>query len=149
MGTEVRPPDLEAWATGYTRALLASRELASIDDLTTVEVSNKWPGIDVPFPDAAVIFRDDGGPKTSIVTWTRSLGVSVLAGTRHYDEPARDLAWMLFGALTDESLPLIGGPGCPITAVDDTSGPYPVTESQDRTLIYFTVTYAVFGTPVA
>ena len=150
MGTEVRPPDLELWATGFIRNLLATRNpMAGYPDwdLTEVDVGNKWPAAGAPFPAAAVIVRDDAGPRKSPVSWSRSLAVSVLAGTRLLDAPARDLAFMLFGALADEGLPLLEQPS-PLASVDDSSGPYRVAEAQDRTLMYFTVEYTVCGTPV-
>jgi hypothetical protein len=150
VGTEVRPPDLELWATTYTRLLLVARTpMAGYPDwdLADVAVGNTEPTGD-EFPRAAVVFRDDGGQRRSTVSWERALGVSVLAGTRTHDAPARDLAFMLMGALTDESLPILAGRGCPVASVDGSNGPYRVDERQDRTRIYFTVDYTVFGVPV-
>ena len=147
MGTEVRPPDLELWATAYARVLLDVRTPLEehLDwDLRDVKATNKEPLGD--WPEALVIFRDDGGSRKSPVSWTRSMGVSVIAGTRRSDARARDLAFMLCGAFTDESLPLLVGK--PIASVDGSNGPYRVSESQDRTRMYFTVEYTVFGTPV-
>lgn len=141
MGTEVLPPDLELWATGYLRAVLTARG-------HDVEVSNKEPAEGI-FPASLVVLRDDGGPKTSIVSSTRTLGISVIAGTRRNDAPARTLARLVFAVMTDESLPMLGGPGNPVAAVTDSWGPYPVDESQDRTRMYASVEYVVVGTPVA
>lgn len=146
MGTEVLPPDLELWATQYARQILSSRTLPE-GIVAPVDVSNKEPATDA-FPAALVVFRDDGGGKTSILTGVHSMGVSVLAGTRLNDAPARDLARLLFGVFTDESLPLLGGPDCPVAAVTDSFGPYTVAEAQDRTRVYFSVEYSVVGTPV-
>ncbi len=151
MGTEVRPPDLTLWACTYARQLLIARTpMEGWDDwdLADVEVSNKEP-ISDPWPAAAIVVRDDGGPRKSTVSWTRSLGVSVLAGSRTFDAPAIDLARLLMGALSDESLPLLAGPGCPVASVDDSNGPYQVPEVQDRTRMYFTVEYTVVGAPVS
>lgn len=146
MGTEVLPPDLELWATRYARQTLTTRPLP--EGVTgPVDVSNKEPA-DGTFPAALVVFRDDGGGKTSIITGVRSMGVSVLAGTRLNDAPARDLARLLFGVFTDESLPLLGGTDCPVAAITDSFGPYTVAEAQDRTRVYFSVEYIVVGTPV-
>ncbi|WP_336642337.1 hypothetical protein [Microbacterium sp. MMO-56] len=146
MGTEVLPPDLEVWATGYARHILGTRALPA-EISGEIHIGNKEPTVD-PFPPTAVLFRDDGGGRSSILTGTRSMGVSVLAGTRLYDVPARNLARMLFAVFTDESLPILGGPACPVVAITDFSGPYSVSETQDRTRMYFTVEYTVVGTPV-
>lgn len=147
MGTAVLPPDLEAWLTGYVRSLLPSAVIPTVPDVAEAKVSNKERDAGA-LPPVKIVIRDDGGPRTSLVTFQRSVGVSVLAGTRINDSPARDLARWLFAVLTDDSLPLLGGSGCPITDVSSANGPYPVDENQDRTRMYFTVEYAVAGTPV-
>jgi hypothetical protein len=140
VSTEITPPDLELWATGYLRALLAARDRADVA-VDVVEPTSET------FPAALVIVRDDGGPRRSLVSWSRALGVSVLAGTRRRRQPAVDLARMLFGAMSDIELPRIAG--APIASVDDANGPFRVAEAQDRTRMYFTVEYTVFGSPAA
>lgn len=134
------PVDLELWLTGFTRGFLAADGLAA-------DVSNKEPA-EGDFPEAVVVIRDDGGAKLSLITSQRSVGVSVLAGTRLWDKPAKDLARVVFSVLTDDDLPIVGGSSCPIASVDEHFGPYTVAESQDRTRVYFTVTYTVVGSPV-
>ena len=134
------PPDLEAWLCGFVRDVVLPG--AGLD----AAVSNKEPA-DGVFPAALVVIRDDSGPRASIVTQTRSVGVSVLAGTRLLDAPAIDLARPVFAALTDEALPVVGGRSCPIAAVTGFYGPYRVAEPQDRTRVYFTAEYAVVGLP--
>lgn len=133
-------PDLEAWLVDYVR------DVVLVDAGLEAEISNKEPADD-PFPAALVVLRDDGGPKTSMITAQRSVGVTILAGTQRLDAPAKDLSRPILGALTDEDLPLLGGPSCPIASVDDFNGPYTVPEEQDRTRLYFTVTYTVVGSP--
>lgn len=143
--SEILPPDLEAWATSYARTVLPTRALQLVD-MTTVKVSNKEPSSG-EFPAALVVFRDDGGPRKSILTGTRSMGVSVLAGTRVYDAPARELARLVFAIFTNEDIAQI--PGCPVAAVSDCFGPYAVSESQDRSRMYASIEYTVVGSPVA
>ena len=137
----VLPPDLARWLIDYIRDVV----LPSIGDLgIDVEVSNKEPA-EGEFPAALIVVRDDGGPRTSVVSSTRSVGISVLAGTRLYDAPAIDLAAQIMAAVTAYDLPIIGGAACPIVAVTDFNGPYSVSETEDRTRMYFTAEYVVVG----
>ncbi|MEV4735560.1 MULTISPECIES: hypothetical protein [unclassified Microbacterium] len=132
-------PDLEQWLTDYARAILTAAALTS-------DVGNKEPA-DGEFPEALIVIRNDGGTKTSVITAQWSVGITILAGTRIFDAPAVDLVRPIFGAFTDEDLPSLGGRSCPIASVDDFNGWYTVAEAQDRTRIYFTVTYTVVGSP--
>jgi len=139
--TRQLPPDLEGWIIGYLRGTVLVAE--EID----ARVSNKEPA-EGDFPATLIIVRDDGGPSTGLTTSTRSIGVSVLAGTRRFDAPARDLARLLMSWLADDDLPVQGGRFCPVAAVTDRNGPYTIAESQDRTRAYFTVEYTVVGSLV-
>lgn len=133
--TRVTPPDLELFLTGAVRAAFQKPRI----DL----VSNKEPA--GTFPPALVVIRDDSGPKTSAVTFERTLGVSVLAGTKTYDVPANNLARDVFAFLTSDEIVML--PGSPIAAVlqEQALGPFAVDEPQDRARRYFTVGYSVLG----
>lgn len=142
----VTPPDLELWLTGYIRALAAAEG-------HNVTVSNKEPPtLTVPLARPLIVIRDDSGPRLSHVTFDRSIGASVLAGTRMNDKPANDLARWLAGVLFDLDLPLgldvpppISTP--PIAAVDPSgcNGPYAVQETLDVARRYLTAQYTVTG----
>ncbi|WGD38476.1 hypothetical protein [Lysinibacter sp. HNR] len=135
----VEPPDIEAWLTEYIRAeaVLAGHDL---------EVGNKEPdGLQAPLVRPLVVIRDDSGPPRDWVTFERSVGASVLAGTKAYDYPANRLGIWLASVLFDKSLPLV--PGSPIVSVDwdGCNGPYPVGEKLDVARRYLTAKYVVSG----
>lgn len=137
--TAVVPPDLELWLTGYARARLAAAGRGE------VEVGNKEPPLLSLGSPPLVVIRDDSGVKTSVVTFDRQVGVSVLAGSRLDDQPANDLARLMFGVLTDPGI--ASAVGSPITHVNlgDCFGPYAVPEPLDVARRYFTIGYGVVG----
>lgn len=135
----VTPPDLELWLTGYVRSLAATEGVQ-------VTVSNKEPAtLALPLTKPLIVIRDDSGNRLSQVTFDRSIGASVLAGSKLNDKPANDLARWLAGVLFDLDLPLVDG--TPIASVDPTgcNGPYPVTEQLDVARRYMTAQYTVVG----
>ena len=132
-------PDLELWLTGYLRDVL------SMDGLD-VQVSNKEPAnLGLPLTRPLVVVRDDSGVRLSQVTFDRSLGVSVLAGTRLNDRPANDLARLVQAVLTDDVI--VGAEGSPVAAVQwsGCNGPYPVVDDLDVARRYSTVQYTIVG----
>lgn len=137
--TRVTPPDLEMWLVGYVRALAVAEGL-------TVTVSNKEPStLSLPLTRPLIVLRDDSGARTDHTTFDRSIGASVLAGSRMNDQPANDLARWLSGVLNDDAIVLADG--SPITAVvwDGSNGPYAVTETLDVARRYQTAQYVVSG----
>ena len=135
----VTPPDLELWLTGYVRSLAATEGVQ-------VTVTNKEPAtLALPLTKPLIVIRDDSGTRLSQVTFDRSIGWSVLAGSKQNDKPANDLARWLAGVLFDLDLPLVDG--TPIASVDPTgcNGPYPVTEQLDVARRYLTAQYTVVG----
>lgn len=134
----VTPPDLELFLTGYLRARAVERG-------DVVKVGNKEPAdLTVDSPDQIVV-RDDSGNRESWVSFDRSVGVSILAGSRAYDFPANQLAQTVFADLTDEAI--LTWPGSPIAAIrwDGCNGPYAVPEQADKARRYMTIQYAVLG----
>lgn len=132
----VTPPDLEMWLVEFLRTVLGA----------SVEVSNKEPpSLSLPLKKPLVVVRDDSGPRESHVTFDRSVGVSVLAGSRMNDKPANDLARKVSAVISDETI--TDAPGSPIASVewDGCNGPYPVTEALDVARRYLTVQYTVVG----
>lgn len=134
----VAPPDIELFLTGYLRERATARG-------ASVDVGNKEPtDLDLDSPDQIVV-RDDGGPRLDWTSFERSVGVSVLAGTRQHDWPANELAREVFTDLTDEAI--LTWPGSPIASIewDGCNGPYAVTEQADKARRYMTVQFTVIG----
>lgn len=135
----VLAPDMELWLTSYLRATLANLG-------HTVDVGNKEPStLKTPLACPLVVIRDDSGPRLSQVTFSRQIGVSVLAGSRQNDQPSNDLARLVVGILTDDSI--ITAPNSPIAAIDydACNGPYAVVDDQDVARRYATITYRTVG----
>jgi hypothetical protein len=135
----VTPPDLELWLTSYVRSCAAA-------DRLDAELGNKEHAtLQLPLTRPLIIIRDDSGARLSHVTFDRSIGASVLAGSRLNDKPANDVARWLAGVLFDVDLPLVEG--SPIAAVDldGSNGPYAVTETLDVARRYLTAQYVVSG----
>ncbi|RKE60462.1 hypothetical protein DEU36_2904 [Microbacterium sp. AG238] len=135
----VTPPDLELWLASYVRAC-ADR------DGHNVTVSNKEPvSLALPITRPVIVIRDDSGARLSEVTFDRSIGASVLAGSRSNDKPANDLARWLYSVLQDDAI--VTSDGSPIASVEwgGFNGPYPVADSLDVARRYFTGQYTVVG----
>jgi hypothetical protein len=130
---------MELWLCAYLRSVLA-------DEGFEVQVSNKEPdSLKLPLSKPLVVIRDDSGTRQSAVTFDRSIGVSILAGTRQDDKASNDLARRIVGILSDDEIAMV--PGSPIAAVDwdGCNGPYAVTETLDVARRYLTVQYTVVG----
>ena len=131
----VLPPDIELWLTGYLRSQFPG-----------VQVSNKEPDtLSLPLTRPLIVVRDDGGPRLSWMVFDRSVGVSVLAGTRRNDQPVNDLARRVAGALMDDDIAVVAG--SPVVGVngDGCLGPYAVVEQLDVARRYLAVQYEVSG----
>lgn len=137
--TRVTPPDLELWLTAYLRTVLTDAGLS-------VQVSNKEPAdLALPLKKPLVVIRDDSGNRLSHVTFDRSVGVSVLAGTKANDKSANDLARLVMAVLMDDAV--VSAAGSPVASIewDGCTGPYPVAEDLDVARRYGTVEYIVVG----
>jgi hypothetical protein len=137
----VTPPDLELWLCTYVREL-ATEENVDLD------VSNKEPadlGETLPLPRPLVVIRDDSGPRTDHTIFDRSIGASVLGGSKRHDQPTNDVARWLAGVLFDLDLPLVDGTPIAAVVVDGCNGPYPVRDDLDVARRYMTAGYRVVG----
>lgn len=137
--TRVTAPDMELWLCTYLRSVLA-------DEGVDAQVSNKEPAsLKLPLLKPLVVIRDDSGARLSAVTFDRSIGVSVLAGSKADDQEANDLARVVAAFLTDPAI--VEADGSPIAAIDfdGCNGPYAVTETLDVARRYLTVQYTVVG----
>lgn len=130
--------DLELFLTAWYRMRLGARPEAFLDGL---EVDRVEPSTGT-FPGRLIVIRDDGGPSTSLLTGERSVGVSVLAGTKADPQDAKDIA-RLAHALSSQ-IPS-ADPANPVSNVVDSTSPVLVPESQPHARAYFTLTLAVAG----
>ena len=130
----VVPPDLEMFLCGYLRVVLG----------TKIEVDNREPS-DFDGGTPYCVVRDDGGQKTGLTTFDRSVGISIYAGNRQSTLQAGELARRAFAALTSPTIAY--EKGSPIAAVvdDGCNGPYRVTDQHDSSKCYMTVEYSVVG----
>lgn len=134
--------DLELFLCSWYRG----RILARPEPLCAgVQVDRVEPSPGQAFPAKLIVIRDDGGPETSILTGERSVGVSILAGTKANPKDAKDLANIAY-ALRSQ-IPS-GDPSNPVAAVLDSTSPVMVPEAQERARVYFTLTLAVAGRPL-
>lgn len=142
--------DLILFLTAWYRDALAARPEPVCAE---VEVGGAEPA-DPPFPLKMLVIANDGGASTSLLTGERSVRLVVLAGTRADPKEANDLVQIVhalasqipaagFTVLIDE-VPHIN----PVSALLNTTGPFDVTESQERARRYVGLTLAVSGRPL-
>jgi hypothetical protein len=130
------PPDMELFLTGWLRS-----------QMPDVRFVNKEPeSLSTPLTKPVVVIRDDSGTKTSYATFDRSIGVSVLAGSKTNDKPANDLARLIYAHLTCDEI--VTARESPVAALIDSgcNGPYPVQDDHDYARRYMTVEYSTVGT---
>ncbi len=138
--------DLELFLTTWYRAALAARPEPVC---AGVEVDNKEPSTGT-FPARLLVIRDDGGPATSAVTGERSVGFTVLAGSKLAPKDANDLIRIVLALVVQIPAPDVPGqsPRNPVSAVLERNGPFSVVEEQDRARRFATVTFAVTPEPL-
>ncbi|MDQ4502182.1 hypothetical protein [Sinomonas sp. ASV322] len=136
--------DLELWLTGWLRAELAARPEPFCRG---VFVSNREPGPDQGdvVHERMVIVRDDGGPRESVVTESRNVGTTVVAGPRDAPKEAGDLARVVRAIFDDAAGTQ---PGNPVAAVRASRGPYSVPDPAGRARKYMTHEMVCAGTPL-
>jgi hypothetical protein len=119
--------DIELWATGRLRSLLATRPEPHAD---SVFVSNTVPSTRRP---RMVIIRRDGGGRLDAVRESPRLGVRVFvkAGATAEQE-ANDLGRLVAALLAASP------DGNPVSRVNITGGPYAVDEDSGDELRYIT-----------
>lgn len=126
MASSVIYPDVDLFLTTWWRAQIDASPLPEMDGF---EVDNKEPDPELPFPARLLVVRFDGITRTSFATGDTTVGLSILAGTKANPKDANDAAlWVLAVA---ERLPSVE-PGNPVTRLNSATGPFTVTEDQDR-----------------
>ncbi|WEK60504.1 MAG: hypothetical protein P0Y60_14480 [Candidatus Microbacterium colombiense] len=135
----VRPPNYVAWLIDYVRTEVRA-------EYTDAEVGNKEPDdLTIHRKTPLIIIRDDPGSRRDWTTFDRSVGVTVLWGSKQNDKPAMDLALFVASIVFDTDLPLVEG--SPIASVEmgGCNGPYAVADRLDVARMYLTAQYVVAG----
>lgn len=135
----VTPPLLDEWLVSYIRSELAIRSRDAVVDVV------EPPTLDAPLATPMVIIREDSGTQTSQLTFTRQVGISVLAGSRQNDKAARRLSQLVYAIATSMDIALADGPIASVQ-LEGCSGPYSVADDQDVGRRYMVVSYSVVGT---
>ncbi|MBW8025292.1 hypothetical protein EOG37_01170 [Clavibacter michiganensis subsp. michiganensis] len=141
MADRVIHADLQAFLIPWLAAELDARPEEVCRD---VSVRDTEPIAGRPMPKRMVIIRDDSGSTRSTVTAERSIGISVLAGTKESPEDAVDLALIVNALISDVARPEAGNP---VARVDDMTGPFYVAEDLPSARRYSTATLVVVGSP--
>lgn len=128
--------DLELFLTSWYRSRILARPEPVCTGVSVDRVEYE------PLPEKLIVIRDDGGPETSILTGARSVGVTILAGSKANPKDAKDLARIAY-ALRSQ-IPSTD-PANPVSAVLDSTAPVMVPEAQERARVYFTLNLAVAG----
>lgn len=130
--------DLELFLTGFIRGELAAR--GKVGGF----VSNEFSPPDKPMPPFQVIVRDDSGPRSSVVTKSPMVGVTVLGSDAYNKAATADLALLVFAIM--EGCARVEA-GNPVAAVLESNGPYRVPDDTGHPRRYMTFELSVTGTP--
>lgn len=135
----VMPPELVTWLMGYVS------DAAAVDGFDVDVVGAEPDDLSVTLPRPLIVIRIDPGSRLDWTTFDRSVGASVIGGSKNAPTPIVDLALWLASVLFDNELPL--ATGSPIARVDfdGCNGPYAVTEELDVARQYMTAQYVVEG----
>lgn len=137
----VRPPNYVAWLIDYVRT-----EVRKESEYSAAEVGNKEPDtLSLPIKRPLIIIRDDPGSRRDWTTFDRSIGVSVLLGSKQNDKPAMDLALLVASIVFDTDLALVDGSPIASVDMDGCNGPYAVPDRLDVARMYMTAQYVVAG----
>jgi hypothetical protein len=135
----VMPPELVTWLMGYVS------DAAAADGIDLDVVGAEPEDLALPLSRPLIVIRIDPGSRLDWTTFDRSVGASVLGGTKNAPTPIIDLGLWLASVLFDDELPLAAD--SPIVRVDfdGCNGPYAVTEDLDVARQYMTAQYVVEG----
>lgn len=135
----VQPPALGSWLIRHMRDTVRAE---GVD----VEVGPVEPDdLSIPRTRPLIVIREDPGARLDWTTFDRSVGITVLAGTKQLPTPADELARLVAAIAFDSDLPLVEG--SPIAAVnfDGCRGPFDIVERLDIARRYLTAQYVVTG----
>lgn len=129
--------DLELFLTGFIRGELVAR------GKTGGFISNEFSPADKPRPLFQVIVRDDGGPRSGVVTKTPTVGVTILGSDTFNKVQTADLA-LLVAAIVEGCARVAANN--PVAAVLNSNGPYKVPDDTGPRR-YMTFELSVTGNP--
>ena len=133
------PASVDEWLVPHLRRSLRAEGIDAQVDVV------EPPTLDAPLARPLVVVRMDGGAQSSPLTFSCQVGISVLAGARQNDALARRVAGLVYAVATD--MEIVFASGSPITAVDygACTPPVGVSDDQDVSRRYMTVSYLVVG----
>ncbi|MFC7942703.1 hypothetical protein ACFUPZ_05520 [Microbacterium oxydans] len=135
----VMPPDLVTWLMGYVS------DAAAADGHDVDVVGAEPEDLALPMPRPLIVIRVDPGSRVDWTTFDRSVGATVLGGSKNAPTPIVDLARWVASVLFDDELPLTEGSPIAKVDFDGCNGPYAVREELDVARQYMTAQYVVEG----
>lgn len=145
MADRVIYSDLELFLTGFIR-----RELAAMpgQPFPGGFISNEFwvnnPTAPKPAPPFQIIVRDDSGPRTSRVTKSPTVGITILGSDTVNKIIITNLGHTVFAIMEGCARVELGNP---VAAVLDATGPYKVVDESGQPRRYMTFELSVVGTP--
>lgn len=131
----LQPPDTELFLSSLLRTELKGIQNLQVDNKVPTDYRGEYP---------IIVLRDDGGEQTSLLTYDRSIGVTLYWSKPQNIKPVRDLARKVYAILTDDNLADMDGPIAAINR-DGCNGPYTVPDEQRAATQYLTVEYSTVG----
>lgn len=138
MSARVIFSDLEMFLTGFVWAELVAR------GKTGGFISNEFSPADKPTPPFQVVVRDDSGPRSSVVTKSPTVGVTVLGSDTYSKAATTDLALLVFAIVEGCASVATGNP---VAAVLAANGPFKVPDDTGHPRRYMTFELSVTGSP--
>ncbi|MFE7198512.1 hypothetical protein [Microbacterium oxydans] len=135
----VMPPDLVTWLMGYVS------DAAAADGHDVDVVGAEPEDLGLPMPRPLIVIRVDPGSRVDWTTFDRSVGTTVLGGSKNAPTPIVDLARWVASVLFDDELPLTTGSPIAKVDFDGCNGPYAVQDELDVARQYMTAQYVVEG----
>lgn len=135
----VTPPRVGSWMIAHVRAQVRAAGI-------NAQVGPREPDdLGLPLTRPMVVIRDDSGARLDWTTFDRSLGATILAGTKSNGSEADDVAELVAAIMFDTDLPLETGSPIASVVLSGCNGPYPVNEQLDVARRYLTAQYVAVG----
>lgn len=145
LGSAVIFTDTEEFLTRYIRAKLAAIPGQPYKgSFISNEFYSPEPQAPRDPPPFQIIVRDDGGPRTGVVTKNITAGVTVLGSDAKTKQPTTELA-LLVAAIVEDCAAVEDGN--PVAAVTGSTGPIKVVDLSGQPRRYMTFAMVVTGEP--